>query len=173
MNADEAYLRIAGASRLDEAGLRALRGLARWREQTAEARNRARGFVVSDAGLLELARLRPRHRRGTAAVEHLHPRALARHERDLLQMIGAAAADRSPIQRIRTARRRTAAHAQPDAPAWCRHAPRPWRSIRPCWPRAGNSKNCVRAGTDPDAIPERFLGWRRPVITDELLTIMG
>jgi hypothetical protein len=31
----------------------------------------------------------------------------------------------------------------------------------------------VRAGTDPDAIPERFLGWRRQVITDELLAIMG
>jgi ribonuclease D len=91
---DEAWLRIAGASRLDDTSLRALRSLARWREQTAEARNRARGFVVSDAGLLELARLRPNTTADLRSIEQLHPHAVARHERDLLQMIGAAAADR-------------------------------------------------------------------------------
>jgi len=31
----------------------------------------------------------------------------------------------------------------------------------------------LRSGPDIGAIPERFLGWRRAVITDELLMIMG
>ena len=31
----------------------------------------------------------------------------------------------------------------------------------------------VRAGAAQSPIPERFLGWRRAIITDELLAIMG
>ena len=31
----------------------------------------------------------------------------------------------------------------------------------------------IRAVAANDPIPERFLGWRRAVITDELLAIMG
>jgi ribonuclease D len=172
VNADEAYLRVSGAGRLDEAGLRALRSLARWREQTAAARNRARGFVVSDAGLMEIARLRPTTAAGLRAVENLHPRALARHERELLQMIGAAAADRSPIQRfepltdterrmLNQMRQRVLARAKA-------------LEVDPALLASRRElEKLVRAGSDPHAIPERFMGWRRLVITDELLSIMG
>jgi len=47
---DLVYWRIRGAGRLNEAELRVLRSLARWREQTAVTRDRARGFVIADAG---------------------------------------------------------------------------------------------------------------------------
>jgi len=169
---EEAYLRIAGASRLDDPTLRALRSLASWREQTAVARNRARGFVVSDAGLLELARTRPTTIAQLQGIEHLHPRAVARYDRELLQIIGSAAADRSPLQRFE---------------ALTQAQQRLLKQMRECVQKRASElqvdpallasrkelEKLLRAGSNPDAIPERFMGWRRPVITDELLAIMG
>ena len=121
---------------------------------------------------MEIARLRPTTATELRAVENLHPRALARHERELLQTIGAAAADRSPIQRfepltdserrmLNQMRQRVQARAQALGVDPALLASR--REL----------EKLVRAGSDPQAIPERFMGWRRPVITDELLSIMG
>jgi ribonuclease D len=167
-----AYLRIGGASRLDDEGLRTLRELASWREETAQARNRARGFVVSDAGLLELARLRPDTLGDVRVVEPIHPRAVDRYGNDLLQAIITAAGDRSPIERpaplddaqrghLNRMRRAVQARAKeldvdPALLASRRELERLLRA--------------VAAGEPP---PERFLGWRKGVITDELLKIMG
>jgi len=169
---DLAYLRIGGSNRLDDEGLRALRVLARWREETAQARNRARGFVVSDAGLLELARLRPSNPADIRIVEHLHPRALARYEQDLLRMIATAACDRSPIHRpepldnqqqrslneMRSVVQARAKSLEVD-PALLASRRELERLLR-----------AVDAGEPP---PERFLGWRKGVITDELMKIIG
>jgi len=169
---DLAYLRIGGGNRLDDESLRALRVLARWREETAQARNRARGFVVSDAGLLELARLRPSNLADIRLVEHLHPRALARYEQDLLKMIATAACDRSPIHRLEPLdnkqqrglkEMRSAVQARAKSldvdPALLASRRELERLLR-----------VVDAG---DPLPERFLGWRKDVITDELLKIIG
>lgn len=172
VDAEEAWLRVAGAGRLDEDGRRALRSLARWREQTAAARNRARGFVVSDAGLMELARLRPRSAAELRTIEHIHPRALARYESDLLQLLETAAADRSPIQQIETlneVQRRTLNQMRQRVQARAREL-----AIDPALLASRRElEKLVRSGGSLEAIPERFLGWRRAVITDELLAIMG
>ncbi len=56
---DKAYLRFPGIGRMDGEGLKALQALAAWREKTAKMKNRARGFVISDSGLMQLARQRP------------------------------------------------------------------------------------------------------------------
>jgi len=172
VDAEEAWLRVAGAGRLDEDGRRALRSLARWREQTAEARNRARGFVVSDAGLMELARLRPRSAAGLRTIEHIHPRALARYESDLLRLLETAAADRSPIQQIETlteVQRHTLNQMRQRVQARASEL-----AIDPALLASRRElEKLVRSGGSLEAIPERFLGWRRAVITDELLAIMG
>jgi ribonuclease D len=172
VNVDEAWMRIGGASRLDDEGLRALRELARWREQTAAARNRARGFVVSDAGLMELARSRPVTGAQLRTLEHLHPRALARHEAELLDVIGRASADRTPIERVK-----------PLNDAQHRLLKQMRRLVQQ---RAGELgvdpallasrrelEKLIRAQAGEGLVPERFLGWRREAITDELLAIMG
>jgi ribonuclease D len=168
----QAYLRIGGAARLDDDGLRVLRALARWREQTAEARNRARGFVVTDAGLLELAQLRPKSAAELEGVGDLHPRALARYAQDLLQAIATATADRAPLHwpepldnaqkkqidamRKRVQTRASELDADPALLASRRELERLLRAIR--------------AGEAP---PERFLGWRKTVITDDLLGLIA
>jgi ribonuclease D len=169
---DLAYLRIGGANRMDDETLRALRELARWREVTAQARNRARGFVISDAGLLELARLRPATPSDIQVVDSIHPRALQRYQRDLLQAIATAAGDRSPIHRpapldngqrqvlnrMRNVVKARAGELDVD-PALLASRRELERLLR-----------AVVAGKPP---PERFRGWREQVITDELLSIIG
>ena len=172
VDVDRVYLRIGGNGRLDDSGLRILRALARWREETAAARNRARGFVISDAGLLELARLRPTSAAELRTVEHVHPRALARYEQDLLQLVAAAAADRSPIDRVeplndaqRRLLKQMRQHVQARAKAL---------DVDPALLASRRElEKLLRAGDDRSAIPERFLGWRKAAITDELLGIMG
>ena len=172
VDVDRVYLRIGGNGRLDDSSLRILRALARWREETAAARNRARGFVISDAGLLELARLRPASAAELRTVEHLHPRALARYEQDLLQWVAAAAADRSPIDRVeplndaqRRLLKQMRQHVQARAKAL---------DVDPALLASRRElEKLLRAGDDRSAIPERFLGWRKAAITDELLGIMG
>jgi len=119
-----------------------------------------------------LARLRPRTPEDLRGVEHVHPRALDRYGRDLLRMIAAAAADRSPVERqqplddaqrglFNQMRRAVQARAQeldvdPALLASRRELERLLRA--------------VKAGDPP---PERFLGWRKGVITDELLELIG
>ena len=56
---EHAWRRIRGAARLDDTELRVLRALAAWREETAMERDLARGFVIPDIALLQLARARP------------------------------------------------------------------------------------------------------------------
>jgi ribonuclease D len=168
---DEAYLRIGGAGRLDGDGLRVLRALARWREQTAQARDSARGFVVPDPDLLELARRRPGSLAELRAAVQMHPNALSRYEKALLQTIAAAAAEPAPPQwsaaldkaqmrlidslRNRVQERAKALDVDPALLASRRELEKLLRA--------------TLAGEPP---PERFLGWRKAVITDELLAII-
>jgi ribonuclease D len=172
VDAEEAWLRIGGASRLDDPALRTLRALARWREQTAVARNRARGFVVSDAGLLELARNRPATTAELGEIAGLHPRALARYGQDLLQLIAAAGKDHSPLERVAPL-----SEAQQRLLKQMRQAVQRSAKALDVDPALLASRRelekLVRAAASDAPIPERFLGWRREVITDELLSIMG
>jgi ribonuclease D len=165
-------LRFRGASRLDDPALRALRGLARWREETAAARNRARGFVVSDAGLLELARNRPASVAELREVGELHPRALSRYGEELLAVLAVAAADRSPLERVQPL-----SEAQKRLLSQMRQAVQERARALGVDPALLASRRelekLVRAGASNEPIPERFLGWRREAITDELLAIMG
>jgi len=172
VDAGEAWLRIGGASRLDDPALRALRALASWREQTAATRNRARGFVVSDAGLLDMARYRPATVAELREIGALHPRALTRYERELLEVIAAAAADRSPLERVPPL-----SDSQQRLLKQMRQAVQQRAKGLGVDPALLASRRelekLLRADAAGEPIPERFLGWRREVITDELLAIMG
>lgn len=169
---DRAYLRIGGAGRLDDEGLRTLRELARWRERTAQARNRARGFVVSDAGLMELARLRPAALEDLRMVEHLHPRAVDRYGRDLLRMIATAASNLAPVERpqpLDDAQRGLFNRMRRVVQARAKKL-----EVDPALLASRRElERLLRAVAAGDPPPERFLGWRKVVVTDELLELIG
>jgi len=167
----EAWRRIRGSLRLDDRALRALRQLAAWREQRASARNLARSFVAPDAGLLELARKRPTTKQDILAIEGIHPKVLERHARELLEALQRADGDHSPLHRpapldgaakrllgtMRDRVQKRAAELEIE-PALLASRRDLERLLRAQW-----------LGEEP---PERFTGWRKTVITDDLLSII-
>jgi ribonuclease D len=165
---EKAYLRFAAASRLDSETLRTLKFLARWREQTAIERNRARGFVIGDNALLQIARERPGSVAELQAIEGLHPVALSRYGKILIDLIANARSDRSALRIIeplddrerrlmkklrKIVRTRSAELAVDPALLASRR----------------ELERLIRAEARGE-LPERFAGWRKDVVSDELLS---
>jgi ribonuclease D len=167
----EAYLRVSGAGRLDGRGLKVLRRLAAWREETAIQKNLARGFVINDAGLMGLAQAKPETKAEIAEVEGLHPRALERYRKVLLQVIRDGLHDETEIKmpallnnpqkkllkdmRARVTRRAAELEVDPALLASRREL-----------------EKLIRAAAGEEELPERFLGWRKQAITDDLMAII-
>ena len=167
---EQAYIRFAGIGRMNQATLQVLKHLARWRERTASERNRARGFVISDSVMLQLAREKPSSPGELGAIDGIHPVALSRYRKILLQIIDDAGADRTPVptfeqlddrQRFQLKDMRTIVQGQAKElgvdPALLASRRELEKLIR-----------AVSAGTP---IPERYLGWRKEIITDRLLEV--
>lgn len=163
-----AYRRIGGAARLDAQGLRALRALAAWREDTARQRNLARTFVIPDAGLLELARTRPGGQQRLGSLEGVHPMALKRYGRQWLEVIESAAEESDAI-----AMPEPLNNGQKKQLAVMRKQVQEKSSQLNIDPALLGSRRelerLIRARTGGGEIPERFLGWRKSVITDALV----
>ena len=166
----EAFRRIGGAGRLDENELRILRALAAWREETAVQRNLARGFVINDAGLMSLVRARPQTPAQLRAVEGIHPRALQRYQDVLLSIFEQARADTSAIEMPQTldnAQRRLLKDMRQLVAQRAREL-----QVEPALLASRKElEKLIFARAAAEAIPERFLGWRKQAITDDLLRI--
>jgi ribonuclease D len=169
---EEAYLRIGSASRMDEPSLRALRSLAEWREHTAREKNLARGFIISDAGLSNLARERPRNVSEARELEGIHPKALERYGDKLLSLLARAAGDETPLRRL--PRLDNSQRKQVD-----RMRARVQQRAEELGVESAllasrrELENLLHAVNERRDLPERFDGWRRQVITDDLLGLIG
>lgn len=165
---DKAYLRFAGIGRMDDGTLRVLKYLARWREEVAIERNRARGFVISDAALLQIARLKPASRGELGSVEGIHPVALSRYQDVLIQSVKKACDDPSPVEKSEPLDElQRALLKQMKAVVTKRSAE---LGVDPALLASRKElEKLIRAKAADTAIPERFLGWRKQVVTDELL----
>jgi ribonuclease D len=167
-----AYLRFAGAGRLDDASLAALRALARWREETAIRLDRARGFVIPDAVLMQMARTRPGDRRALRSIEGIHPNALKRHEQPLLDVIRSDARDQSDLARpyaFSDAQRRLLKRLKSRVTAKSAEL-----GVDPALLASRRElENLLRSQALGEPVPERFTGWRKAVITDDLLAEIG
>lgn len=164
-----AWQRIGGALRLDDDGLRALQALAAWREETAVDKNLARGFVIPDAGLMELARSRPTA--NEAPPDSVHPKVWRRHAQVLSKLVADAVGDRTPPERpqpLSNGQRKQMDEMRKVVGERARDL-----GIDPALLASRRElERLLRAVADGDGIPERFLGWRRAVIGDELLRII-
>lgn len=77
----QAWRRLKGTERLDPPALRAAAAIARWREERAMQRDLPRGWVLPDAAIHDLARLRPRSHESLARIESV-PRGTAQRAVD-------------------------------------------------------------------------------------------
>ena len=92
----EAWRRLKGLERLDNAAFSAARALAAWRERRAMARNLPRGWVLPDAAIHQLAQSRPRTREQLSHANAVPPGTAARAADELIAVIAAAPDDAPP-----------------------------------------------------------------------------
>jgi ribonuclease D len=166
-----AYLRLGAAAGPDGQQLKILRALAAWREQQATHRNLARGFVITDAELVMLARQAPGSLDELAAVDGIHKNTISRYGADLVDAIRAGLGSTEPAAPLLSLdpgqkkqvneMRKLVQHVATEL------------SVDPALLASRKVLEslllAVEAGTD---IPERLAGWRYPVVTGRLVSFL-
>ena len=165
---ENAWLRFPQNGRLEESTLRVLQALAAWRERVAQSNNKARGFVVSDAGLMQMAKIKPTQPEEIQGIDELHPGMLRRYQDQLLQLIAQARSETGEIVRIENLS--NAEQRQLNAMRKTVRSRAEELGIDPALLASKRElEKLIRAIGKDQPLPERFLGWRRQVITDDLL----
>jgi len=168
---EKAYLRFPGIGRMNIAGLQALQALAAWREITAKNKNRARGFVISDAGLMQLAQRRPANRNEISEIEEIHPGALARYQDHLLCLISDSQSVKSPVEKIENLSNRQ--QNQLKAMRSLVNDSAQKLGVDPALLASRKElEKLIRAAAADKPLPERFLGWRQKIITKNLMPLL-
>ncbi len=169
-DADRAYLRIHGSSFLGKGALHVLQALAAWREGIAIERDSARGFVLQDSVLMQMATKQPDSRDGLAEIKEFQPKALARYSGVLLEIIKDNKGKNYDLEQLTPLDKRYS--------NLIKHM------------REEVDTQALRLGVDPSVLasrkqlesllrsklsgqtpPERLMGWRKSAITDKLLDL--
>ncbi|NOS89016.1 MAG: ribonuclease D [Methylococcaceae bacterium] len=93
---DKAWHKIKGKNKLTGRQLSIIQTLAQWREQTAQAEDRPKSWLLRDELLFDLAKLQPDTVEDLANVRGINERAVHRYGKELCQLI-AAAKNRPPL----------------------------------------------------------------------------
>jgi ribonuclease D len=163
------WKRINGNGRLDGTALAILQSLAKWRDEEAEKRNLARGFVIKDAALMTIANQQPRNLTALSDLDVWHPRPIQRHgpmmistiDRIIEQGISAEVPDlltskhRPMMQEMRTLVTEKAAAL----------------SVDPGLLASKRELESLILSPNDEALSERFMGWRHSIITTELIAV--
>jgi ribonuclease D len=164
---EEAWKRLKGMERLRPEERAVAHALAIWREERAQRRNLPRGWVLPDAALRELARMRPRSPAELQHVTSLPGGAASRLADELLQVVATAPRDADLV----------AAH-----PVVERLAPAQQAALRRL--QALVQETATELGLEPEVLATRrdltalvrgardaqpLTGWRRDVVGAKLL----
>lgn len=165
----QSWLRINGNNRLDGVSLAILQKLASWREREAERRNLARGFVVKDDALMSIARKRPSNTDELSGLDIMHPRAIERNGKAMVSVVEqilqsgfqatAPAALDARQRKLMTEMREFVSEKALEL------------SVDAALLASRRQLESLIFTADGDQIPERFLGWRKAIITDELMAL--
>ncbi len=163
------WTRISGNNRLDGVSLAILQKLARWREQEAERRNLARGFVVKDTALMIIARAQPSSIDELYGLDILHPRVVGRYGKAIIARVEQVlqAGFQAALPAVLDAKQR---QLMTDMRKFILKKAKEL-SIDPALLASKRELENLIFTADGDEIPERFLGWRKALITDELMAL--
>jgi ribonuclease D len=169
---DLAYLRMKNAARLDMESLHLLRDLAAWRELTASKRNLARGFVIPDPALLKLASKKPQSLEEMVELTELHPRQLQRHQDVLLSLIKREREVSPNLQKVP----QMSSSQQRKIKAMRQVVQREAELLELDPALLASRKQLevlLLAIESEQALPERFTGWRKSIITEKLANVIS
>ena len=163
---EQAWKRINGNGRLDGASLAILQSLATWRDKEAERRNMARGFVIKDTALLTIANQQPASLDALSELDIWHPRAIQRNGHNLIAIIdqileqGITAQAPDMLQpehrKLMSDMRRLVLGKATEL------------AVDPALLASKRELESLILSPQGEPLPERFLGWRKDIITDEL-----
>ncbi len=166
---EQAWKRINGNSRLDGASLAILQSLATWRDKEAERRNLARGFVIKDTALLTIANQQPDSLDALSELDIWHPKAIQRNGHNLIAIIdqilqeGISAQAPDMLQpehrKLMSDMRRLVLGKATEL------------DVDPALLASKRELESLILSPQDEPLPERFLGWRKDIITDELIVL--
>lgn len=166
-----AYLRLGAAASLNSQQLKVLRELAAWREVQAMQRNLARGFVITDAELVQVARNLPATEEELAGIEDLHERSLQKHSAQLLNAVQQGLKSTQAAQAVQLLDK-----DQKKVVDVMRDLVQQQAAEHDIDPALLASRkvleSLLRSVASGDEIPERLSGWRYSVITEKLLAYL-
>ena len=166
---EQAWKRINGNGRLDGASLAILQSLATWRDKEAERRNLARGFVIKDTALLTIANQQPDSLNALSELDIWHPKAIQRKGDNLIAIIdhvledGITAKAPDMLQpehrKLMSDMRRLVLGKATEL------------AVDPALLASKRELESLILSRQGEPLPERFLGWRKDIITDELIVL--
>ncbi len=165
----DAWKRISGHGRLDSTALAILQALATWRDQVAEKRNLARGFVIKDMELLTIANKQPRNLASLSGLDIWHPNAIQRHGEKLISIINEMLEQRitaEPLDILLPGHRPVMNEMRKLVNAKASQL-----NIDPAVLASKRELESLILTPPDDPPPERFQGWRYDIITNDLLSV--
>jgi ribonuclease D len=165
----ESWKRINGNARLDGVSLAVLQSLATWRDKEAARRNLARGFVIKDTALMTIANQLPDSLDALSALDIWHPGAVRRHGATLIAKIdkilqqGLTAA---PAEALKPGHRKLMGDMRKLVQQKADEI-----SVEPALLASKRELENLILSPQGQPLPERFLGWRRDVITNNLVEL--
>ena len=166
---EQSWKRINGNARLDGVSLAILQSLATWRDKEAVRRNLARGFVIKDNALMTIANQQPDSLAALSALDVWHPGAVQRHGRALIAKIDEILQQEltaTPVETLKPGHRkmmtgmRNLVLEKADA-----------LSVEPALLASKRELESLILSPQGQPLPERFLGWRKNIITNELMEL--
>lgn len=94
-NQTKRYRKIRGASNLKRKELAILKNLTIWRDGVAQKRDRPRGHIIKDTGLIEISKLQPKETEVLKSKTSLSDKAVSRYGKNILAIISATS-DQDP-----------------------------------------------------------------------------
>jgi ribonuclease D len=168
-DARQSWKRINGNSRLDGTALAILQALATWRDQEAERRNLARGFVIKDNELMTIANQQPDSLDALTELNTWHPNAVQRHGHKLIAIIdkilrGDQKAE--PLEILQPKHRKLLTDMRKLVLEKAEQF-----SIEPALLASKRELEALILSPQGEPLPERFSGWRKDIISKDLTAL--
>ena len=168
-NPEQSWKRVNGNGRLDGISLAILQALATGRDKQAERRNLARGFVINDAALLTIAKRQPGSLEALSELDVWHPKAVQRHGPSMIKTIAkilqeGLIAEQPEI--LQPEHRKLLADMRKLVQERSTEL-----SVEPALLASKRELEALILLPADMPLSERFLGWRKDIITNALLAL--
>jgi len=163
------WKRLNGNGRLDGVSLAVLQALATWRDTEAEKRNLARGFVVKDNDLMTIASKKPASLEALSRLKLSYPKSVGQHGPALVATVarvldeGLKATSPEALQPEQRKLMNDMRHLVQKKASEL--------SVDPALLASKRELESLILLPAEEPLPERYLGWRKDIITNDLVAL--